>query len=778
MKKVSGSWVYNVREKRGPFMIQETLRSALQKHQQGDLAGASSLYLRVLQFDPNNAEALGLMSMIAKDAGDNDTAIDLASKAINLKPNRVELYINLANPLIASKRFDEAIATLEKAMKVDRRSVDVLSTLGDAYQEKKEYDKAIEFYYKGLRLDRSDPILYNNLGNALNQLGDTEEAIEMFTKALSLKPDYADAHYNLGTAYQVLEEIEKAIAAFQQALKYNPKQHQASKALGAIYTNKNNLAEAMRFYQDALLNNPNPKENFDTLVAMGELSQIQSKLDAAEDCYRVALKLKKDDPAVLQKLAFVLYSQNKTEEAHVIFDQLIAANPECLDYPLSKATCVPILYPSVEAINTTREWVEGYLQSLSSQSFSLLESTKPPFYLSYHGKNNRQLLETLNSITCQYIQPVQNCSPVFNAKPKIGFISAFLNEGHTIGKLNRGLIKNISRDLFDVVVISVGKSHIYNQSDEHPNDCFLELTDGNRNNIINTILDENFDILFYTDIGMDDMTLSLAHNRLAKVQCVTWGHPDTTGLKTIDYFISSKLIEPENAQEHYTEKLFLMNQLPTFYYRPPKMNCDTVRSVLGLSDTETFYCCPQSIYKLHPEFDPVLAEILRRDPNGRLVLLSATAEKANEDLMQRFKKAMPDVVDRILLAPRMFREDFLALLANTDVMLDPFHFGGGNTTFEALSYGTPIVTMPGEFMRGRVTHGCYQKMGYTKLVANNPEEYIQLAVRLGTDPEFRTQVKAEILAHCDVLYNDHAAVRELEQFFLNALEQAKAAAAK
>ena len=65
---------------------------------------------------------------------------------------------------------------------------------------------------------------------------------------------------------------------------------------------------------------------------------------------------------------------------------------------------------------------------------------------------------------------------------------------------------------------------------------------------------------------MDIRTYFLAFSRLARVQCVTWGHPDTTGIPNMDYFISSNLIEPKEADEHYSEKLQRLNVLPTFYH--------------------------------------------------------------------------------------------------------------------------------------------------------------------------------------------------------------------
>src|SRR5207253_6863521 len=79
------------------------------------------------------------------------------------------------------------------------------------------------------------------------------------------------------------------------------------------------------------------------------------------------------------------------------------------------------------------------------------------------------------------------------------------------------------------------------------------------------------DVLFYQDIGMEPFGYFLAFSRLAPVQCVSFGHPDTTGIPTMDYFVSNDRYEPGDAQEHYSERLFLLHSLPTLaYYEPPE----------------------------------------------------------------------------------------------------------------------------------------------------------------------------------------------------------------
>jgi predicted O-linked N-acetylglucosamine transferase (SPINDLY family) len=130
---------------------------------------------------------------------------------------------------------------------------------------------------------------------------------------------------------------------------------------------------------------------------------------------------------------------------------------------------------------------------------------------------------------------------------------------------------------------------------------------------------------------------------------------------------------------------------------------------------------------------------------------------------------MPDVIDRIRWLPALPREVFLELLAAADVLLDPVAFGGGNTSYEALAMGTPIVTLPGELLRTRITRALYAKAGYDELVVASEEEYAEKAVRLATDADYRAAAVAAITERCPVLYEDDAEVRDLEAFLERAL---------
>jgi protein O-GlcNAc transferase len=267
---------------------------------------------------------------------------------------------------------------------------------------------------------------------------------------------------------------------------------------------------------------------------------------------------------------------------------------------------------------------------------------------------------------------------------------------------------------------------------------------------------------------MDALPCYLAHARLAPVQCVTWGHPLTTGLPTIDFFISSKDLEPIGAEAHYSEQLVKLAHLANYYYRPEPVISKKRRADFGLAEGDHLYLCPQSLFKLHPDDDAVFRQIVEQDPSARIVLIEGQQPTWSGILRERLSSSMGQASDRVQFVARQAQSEFQRLLELADVMLDPLHFGGGNTSFEAFSVGTPIVTLPGGFLRSRITYALYRWMGLDDCVAKSTADYVAKAVRLASDPRWRERVRASILAENHKLYENLAGVRELESFLSQA----------
>ena len=397
------------------------------------------------------------------------------------------------------------------------------------------------------------------------------------------------------------------------------------------------------------------------------------------------------------------------------------------------------------------------------------------FYLAYHGENDRDLQVKTAAVyrricpSLDYVAPHCSAQRTRGGRIKVGLISNFLRN-HSIGRTSRGLFARLSREHFEVTAIFVAPavddafSQAIRRDAEHAVVVPRDLERARE-----AIAALHLDVLFYQDIGMEPFTYFLAYARLAPVQCVSFGHPDTTGIPTIDWFVSNDAYEPAGASAHYSESLYLLHDLPTlaYYYRPQPREPRKPRTAFGLPDGGRLYLCPQNLFKVHPDMDDLIAGILRADPDGIVVLVEGRVRNWSRLLRARWQGTMADVQQRIVFVPRMRDEDYLNLIALADVMLDTVHFNGMNTSLEALAVGTPIVTMPGAFQRGRHTQAMYRSMGLDDLVAADASAYVAMAVRLANDPEWRAEVVGRILERNGVLFENDAVVREFERFFVD-----------
>jgi predicted O-linked N-acetylglucosamine transferase (SPINDLY family) len=511
---------------------------------------------------------------------------------------------------------------------------------------------------------------------------------------------------------------------------------------------------------------------------LGNALQDAGNQDAALEAYRHAAAADPSFGPALQNLGYVLISQGLTDEGAEYIRQAQRVDAREVNR-LLVATAAPVIYASVTDLAARRKVIEGEVQKLVDAGLQIdTEDTLVPtgFFLAYQGENDRALHEGFGRIfrgpdlaeTAR--QRRASGASDGDGRLRIGFLSAYFRD-HTIGRLNLGRIQHLSRERFRVVVLSASASRDpVADAFEKAADRFVRLP----REVAAAralIAEQGLDLLLFTDVGMDALTYTLAFSRMAPVQCATWGHPVTTGSPMIDFFVSSELLEVPGAEDHYTEKLGRLPSLGTYYPRLEPPEVDGARAKLGLAGEENVYACPQTLFKFHPAFDLLLADILRRDPAGVLVLIEGRVAAWTRLLQERFARTMPDVIDRIRWLRPLPRPAFLELLAAADVVLDPVRFGGGNTSYEALAMGTPVVTLPGELLRNRITRALYAKAGYTEPVVDSEDEYVDQAVRLGTDSDYRRAVVERIREDCQVLYEDDAEVRDLEVFLGDVAER-------
>jgi tetratricopeptide (TPR) repeat protein len=236
--------------------IQQAFDLALRHHQAGRLQETEQLYRQVLARQPNHAEALNLLGVLAGQVGRNDDAVDLIRRAIALRPNYAEAHSNLGNILRDKGQLDEAIAACRRAIALRPNYVEALNNLGFALKAKGQFDEAIAVCRQAIALRPNFAEAHNNLGNALKDKGQFDQALAAHRQAITLNPNLAEAHYNVGNALRDKGQLDEAIAAYRQAIAVKPHYVKAHVNLGDALKEKGQLDEAIAALRQAIVLRP------------------------------------------------------------------------------------------------------------------------------------------------------------------------------------------------------------------------------------------------------------------------------------------------------------------------------------------------------------------------------------------------------------------------------------------------------------------------------------------------------------------------------------------
>jgi predicted O-linked N-acetylglucosamine transferase (SPINDLY family) len=142
-----------------------------------------------------------------------------------------------------------------------------------------------------------------------------------------------------------------------------------------------------------------------------------------------------------------------------------------------------------------------------------------------------------------------------------------------------------------------------------------------------------------------------------------------------------------------------------------------------------------------------------------------------ERLLKEFVLHELDFHKHVKFLPRVSASNYIGLMSKMDVILDSIGWTGGNTSLQAIELGKPIVTVPGEFMRGRHTYAMLKMMGLDDHCSNSLGAYVDRAVALGSNGSLRTHVGSEILERKQLLYEDRAFIDAFDKFLKGALER-------
>ncbi|BAW79525.1 hypothetical conserved protein [Candidatus Nitrosoglobus terrae] len=692
-------------------------------------------------------------------------------------PNHPEALLGLGNIAIQNKDFTAAIAHLERLLTVITPQAPLLNALSMAH---------------------------NNQGSRLFEVADLSPAITHFQRAVALNPNNKLAWRNLTLSQLQLGLSQAAVISARQTAALDPHNQEAQLLLARSLITDNQPLAAI----DLLHSLSNIPLSNETLIAVAEqwlrchqshqawalLQQQCTHLNTLTphimtlarrygENWQAAQWLQqrlRQEPNVSEKqyldLAQAFAHAGESHQAMSLYQQALAVNPNSWQAKLGSMLTLPIIYDNhqqltvarnrfTDGLNALKTWQPKYLPQLADLVWS-------NFFLAYQGFNDLQLQTEYGNWLHQWASHAQDtpyqvqhtCAATLR---RIGFVSSFFRDC-TVGHYFGHWPETLRKAGFEVIVYQLStKGDHYTHTIASSTSKFYYLT-GNLSQCAAKILEDKLDGLIYPELGMDAQVLVLAALRLAPLQCCAWGHPITSGLPTIDIYFSCGTMEPNIAQDHYREQLILLPGIGTSYpapLTPPAAN----RQDLGLPENRTLYLLPQSPFKIHPDMDTLLAQILAEDSMGTLVLFMGQDRRVTDRLWKRLEAALANTGAnpkmQMLLLPVTSRTRYLQINRCCNLMLDPPHWSGGNTALDALSSGLPIISLPSGYMRGRQTAAMLTLLELPELIAHNTQDYVAKALYYGGDKLENQRLRNYISARCGRLFNQQAPLEALIDFF-------------
>jgi predicted O-linked N-acetylglucosamine transferase (SPINDLY family) len=429
----------------------------------------------------------------------------------------------------------------------------------------------------------SQALVLREFGNQLYRQGRYEAAIQHYQRFLGSQTGDVEIYFNLSECFRNFKRIEEAIAILESGIRHYP-------TAGKLH--------------------------FELVKICQQSGLTQQSISSAE------------------------------RAAQILSNEYV--------FQLLKHLTLPIVYNTSDEIQFYRERYVRELETLIQQT-----SLKTPqdkinvlqgfcsftnFYLPYQADNVVEsqskyanlVHQVMTANYPQWVQPQLMPPLLENGKIRIGYISSFLHSYSGTLWLT-GWLRYCNHKEFEIYCYYTGNDPDPITEQFHQYSTEFRHIPHNLEAVCQQIIDDKLHILVFPEIGMDAPTIQTAALRLAPVQCSAWGHPVTSGLPTIDYFISSKLMEPENARSHYSETLIKLPNIGVAYPKPIVGQLSHSRSDFDLPEDAVIYLCCQAPFKYLPQYDYILAEIARRVPQAQFIF------PRGELLRERLKRAFAAV---------------------------------------------------------------------------------------------------------------------------------------
>jgi len=586
---------------------------------------------------------------------------------------------------------DQTIDAILRGTGLEQAIVNGYNDASRLFMENK-LDAALVICLSLLKKAPANSAVLNLAGSALYRKKMLPEAESLLLTANEIAPETEEITLNLVRVLRKRKQTRRAADVLEQGLACNPDSVRMLSILGEILYYDRQFAAAAQTFERLLAIEPG---NVDSLFRLACAYQECDMTEAAFDAYWKILALSPDHPDTHVNLAQIYKSLGNHDKSMELFQR--AAD----------------LVPDDPA-----------------------HASRALFCLNYTFADGDQFLEKAVQWAEKHADP-QPSGPLPAPQGKragdrigLGFLSADYTR-HPVGTLFLPVLERLDRDRFDIhcfsnVGIEDDMTALYRSM--APN--FHEIKHLDDRSARSLIQSRNIDILVDLSGHSNGNRLGVLAGKPAPVQIMWLGYFNTTGMAAMDYVLADGVNIPPGQEVFYREKVLRLAD-SFFPYTPPHARALARRE----PSVPVNFGCFNDSGKINDTVLTAWASILGNVPGSRLYLKSRTfSDQWVRDLF--LDRAIGQGIEPhriIFLGPSDYAA-YLADYAKVDIALDPFPYSGGATTADALSTGTPVLTCPFNSFGSRLSASILSACDLDTLVCTSVEDYIDKAVRLGTEP--------------------------------------------
>jgi protein O-GlcNAc transferase len=742
--------------------ITETLRDGLAHHRAGRLQQAEHMYRKVLEIHPRHAQAVHLLGLIAFQANKPDVAIQYIQDAIKIDRFHSAFWADLGEIYRSQGKLLDSIKAYQEAVKLNPEDPRTQVGLGTLYQFQKKFDEAIDCFQEAIDLKPNYAEAHCHMGECLQAQGhlvDAQAALEQSVKLDSRNPD---AYLSFGKCQLEQGRVLDAIACFQKAVRLRPEMGAAHFELATALFRQGHAADALKECQEAVRLEP---DNVEWLRNMGILLQGQGQIEPALACFENALKLDENAAETHFSLGTVHQALANPERAIAAYETALRLKPDyveacnnlavlygelsqpdlALEYCRKGLELAPNFSPFYgnmgvallaqgrieEAIGACRKAVElnphdaaehsNYLYALNFHP-----QIDPAKLLAEHVEWGKRHANDLSEVAPPHVN-----DPAPDRRLRVGYVSPYFRQ-HAVNYFVEPILRSHDHEHFEIFCYSdVVHPDTVTAGLESQADHWRATRHQSDEDLACTIRRDQIDILV-------DLTGHIADNRLltfarrpAPVQVTYIGYQNTTGMSGMDYRLTDEQADPPGQTDKlHTERLVRLPR--SFFCYQPAEDAGPLTPLPAAARGFITFGSFNNFAKVTPRVIEAWWRILERVPRSRLIVLAYRAGYLEEHLKSHASRKGIDPA-RIDVHDKVPHDQYMRLVSEADIALDPFPFNGHTTTCDAIWQGVPVVMLRGQTYASRFGGSVLANVGLGPLMADSVERYVEIAVAMAGD---------------------------------------------